>query len=366
MRPWLDREFGNASSLHSEGRAARRAIDEAREIVSEALGSDFAEIIFTSSGTEAANLAIVGAAIANTDPKRNRVLFSAVEHHCVLETRPLLEKLGYRVGTIPVDREARTSLEDFEQLIGEDVLLVSVMHANNEIGTIQPIHEVAEIAHRVGALYHCDAVQTFCEIPFRLADLISVSAHKIYGPKGAGALYVKAGTKIKPLTVGGGQERELRAGTENVAAIIGFGAAVKWLRANPHVFNAKERARDAFVETLRKSENPRLRFSVEDTAKTISGHAHLRVEGLSAESMLIVLDRMGVSASSGAACSSGSIEPSHVLLACGYSQEQAREGLRFTFGIHSTEEEAMEAAHRVEEAAKQVALGKSDRVPANR
>lgn len=357
MRPWIEGEFGNPSSLHEEGRRAKDAIDASREILSEALGCLFAEVLFTSSGSEAANLAVIGAALANEDAGRTRVLLGAAEHHCVLHTRPILERLGYRVETVPVDGYARTDLDALESLLGEDVLLVSVMHANNELGTIQPARTIAGLAHRAGALYHCDAVQTFLTqidgSPWRVsdlgADLLTVAAHKVHGPKGIGAIYIRAGVKLKPLTVGGGQEREMRAGTEDVAAIVGFGAAVSALPARPDIRAA---ARDTFLAAIDAVP------SVPDRLQALPGHAHIRFPGASAESMLILLDRLGVAASSGAACSSGSLEPSHVLLACGYSVEEASEGLRFTFGRETTVEEALEAARRVSEAAEQIRVAK--------
>lgn len=354
MGRWVGTEFGNPSSLYAEGRKAKDAIDQAREIISQALGCLFAEVIFTSSGTEAANLAIIGAALANEDPTRKRILFSAVEHHCVLNTAPLLGRLGYNVELIPVNRNGRINLEVLEESLGDDVLMVSVMRANNELGTVQPLELVKFDCDRFGSLVHCDIVQTFPRDPhpLQLADMLTISAHKIHGPKGAGALYIKAGTKIKPILAGGGQERELRAGTENVAAIVGFGEAVRLLRGKP---DNRRNARDAFLQSLQV---PSLQVSVKPLENALPGHAHVRIPGVQAETMLILLDRMGVSASSGAACSSGSIEPSHVLLACGYSQEEAREGLRFTFGYETTTEEAVEAARRVNEAAARLASGK--------
>lgn len=347
MLPWLSDEFGNPSSLYHEGRRARHAIDESREVVSGALGCLFAEVLFTSSGTEAANLAIVGAALANEDPSRRRVLLGAAEHHCVLYTQPLLERLGYRVELIPVDTYARVDFDRLASMIGPDVLMVSVMHANNELGTWQPVSGVVELARPHGVLVHCDAVQTLGSDRVHEAmgaDLVSFSAHKVYGPKGVGAIYVRAGTKVKPLSVGGGQEREMRAGTENVAGIVGFGEACR------HLSPPSGPARDAFLDRLLVPEKGFL-ASVPDRDLVLPGHAHVRFPGASAETMLIRLDRMGISASSGAACSSGSLEPSHVLLACGYSETEAKEGLRFTFGRSTTVEDALEAADRVIQAA---------------
>lgn len=335
MLPWLD--AGNASSLYLEGRNARAAIDEARETLSEALGCLFAEVLFTSSGTEAANMAILGAALSNADPKRNRILMSAVEHHCVLETQPILERLGYRVELIPASREALVSLEGLERTLSEDVLLVSVMHANNEIGTVQPAREISTLAQTRGALVHCDAVQTFRTLSWKVADLgadlVTISGHKIGGPKGVGAIYTRAGVILKPIMVGGGQEREMRAGTENVAAIAGFAAAVR----APRVFGG---ARNAFVSAI---SIPGFVWTT-PFDQALPGHAHGRIPGVSAESLLIRLDREGISASSGAACSSGSLEPSHVLRAGGYSEDEAKEGLRFTFGPETRIEEAHSAA----------------------
>jgi cysteine desulfurase len=344
MRPWLEQEYGNPSSLHAEGRAAKHAIDRAREIISDSLNALFAEVIFTGSGTEAANMAIIGAALANEDPRRNRVLLGSAEHHCVLETAPMLQRLGYSVELIPVNRFAQVTLESLMPLLDEDVLLVAVMHANNELGTINPAKELCALAHEKGALFFCDTVQTYPHMnPSEIgADLLSISAHKIGGPKGLGALYIRAGTKIQPLIQGGGQERELRAGTENVAAIVGFGAAV-----STYSLGSKQAARDSFLQIL----YPGFIRSNPDTAQTLPGHAHMRLPGISAETMLIKLDMLGVSASSGAACSSGSLEPSHVLLACGYSQVEAKEGLRFTFGRETSIDDAIEAAERVNNAA---------------
>lgn len=348
MRELLADSFGNPSSLHAEGRKARQAVDEAREIVSSSLGCEFAEVAFSSGGTEAANLAILGLALAHRGGERDRVLMSAAEHHCVLQTEPLLTAFGYRVEQIPVDREARVDLQQFEDLLSEDVLLVSVMHANNELGSINPINEIAELCAAHGAVLHTDAVQTFLgtDLPWKVADLgadlVSVSAHKIHGPKGVGALYVRPGTKLSPLISGGAQERELRGGTENLVGIAGFGEAVRQLAGGSH--SCQREAADTFraaIETLGAIS------SVSRNTPTLPGHVHVRFPEIDAETMLIVLDRLGVSAGSGAACSSGSLEPSHVLVACGFTPSQARKGVRFTFGRFSCIQEAEEAAARV-------------------
>ena len=329
MLPWLS-EFGNPSSLHEEGRRARHAIDEAREILAERLGCLFGEAHFTSSGTESCNLAILGCARAALEKgiERRRILVSAVEHHAVLHTAPILHDLGFRLEAIQVDRFGRADLDVLSHLLAEDVLMVSVMTANNEVGTLQPVVEAARLAHGCRALFHTDAVQTFgvdsSKVDELECDLLSATAHKSYGPKGAGLLYVRSGTSISPITVGGGQERDMRAGTENVAAIVGFGSAVQ-LGAETEEIGM---ARDCFLANLKCDYLRTVPLEV----GSLPGHAHVRFPGVAADTLLIKLDRMGISASSGAACSSGSIEPSHVLLACGYAEKDASECIRFTFG----------------------------------
>lgn len=350
MAPWLEGgNFGNPSSLHADGRAARGVLDIAREQVSNALGCEFGEVVFTSGGTEAINLALVGVALAAMDGHRTRVLVGATEHHAVLETEPVLAALGCAVELIPVDGFGRIDLSVLDELLADDVLLVSVMFANNELGTWQPVQEVARLAARHDARFHCDAVQTFGipgpdDEPWNVgslgADLVSVSAHKLGGPKGVGALYVKAGTPIEPVMRGGGQEREMRAGTENVAGIAGFGAVT----TRSTDARGRLKARNAFASALEGVE-----FTVPDDVPTHPGILHVRASGLSAETILIRLDRAGVSASSGAACSSGAIEPSHVLTACGYSTLEAKEGLRFSFGDATPVAEAITAARRLNE-----------------
>lgn len=359
MAPWLEREYGNASSMHEEGRRAKEAIDAAREVVASALGCLFGEVVFTSSGTEACNLAIVGTALSQTG-SRKRILVSSAEHHAVVNTRSIVERLGLSFDPIPVDEHARPDAVFLQENVGLDVALVCAMHANNELGTVTPVKELVEIAHQAGAAFFTDSVQTFpwcCGARWSVsdlgADLVALSAHKLGGPKGVGALYVKAGAQLSPLAVGGGQEREMRAGTENVAAIVGFAAAVQASLDAPGQDERKRAARDAFRRALVEEETPRLHLP-SDEVQTLPGHCHLRFEGVSAESLLILLDRSGIAASAGAACSSGSIEPSHVLLACGWG-EAASEGVRFTFGAETSIEDAVEAAQRVAAAARSIA-----------
>lgn len=352
MEPWLSDGFGNPSSLHEEGRRARAAIDEARETIAERLGCLFGEICFTSSGSEAVNLAVVGTAWKNRGGPRNRILVSAAEHVCALDSVSRCSDFGYEVQRVRATRNGQLDQEHLGSLLAEDVLLVSALHANNELGTIDDAAAIGSMAHAVGALYHCDAVQSFMQLDWTVrdlrADLVSLSAHKIYGPKGVGALYVRSGVKPAPLVIGGGQERELRAGTENVAGIAGFAQAVK-------DFDSGETgaARDAFVNAILKNPNGLVQ-TVEPGIPTLPSHAHFLLPGATAETALILLDRLGVSASSGAACSSGSIEPSHVLLACGHSVEAANGGLRFSFGSGISVADALQAADRVQAAAAQL------------
>lgn len=346
MLPWLS--SGNASSLHAEGRKAKDALDTAREVLATAFDSLFAEVLFTSGGTEAANLAILGSAIANEDTRRRRVLLGAAEHHCVHHTEGLLRHLGYEVQYVPVDREGMTNLDALEAMVGEDVLLVSIMRANNELGTIQPTRAIVGMAHRHGIRVHVDAVQAFLkpELAERVselgADLVTVSSHKVNGPKAVGAIYVRAGTPIKSLVGGGGQEREVRGGTENLAGIVGFGAAVKEQLATPKPTDPELRERLAARLVKREA------IRTVAHAPTLNGHLHVRFPGIDADTMLIAFDRAGIAASSGAACSSGSVEPSHVMLACGYSPREAREGIRFTLGPETSIAQIEEAADRID------------------
>jgi cysteine desulfurase len=333
IEPWLSGEFGNPSSLHEPGRRAKDALDEARETIAQSIGSEFGEITFTSSGTEAANAAILGVALNTLESNRNRVLISSSDHHCVLNTEKLLAKLGFRVEQIPTLANSIVDIEWLSENVDDSTLLVSVMHANNETGAYQPVKQIAAICHKRGALYFCDAVQTFLDwkIGDLDADLISIAGHKINAPKGVGALYVRAGIKLQSLSLGGGQEREMRAGTENVAGIVGFGAAVRTHHRFPERRKSRQAARDAFESKLKSG-----MATLPESTRRLSGNAHFRFPSVNAETLLIRLDRAGVSASSGAACSSGSLEPSHVLLAMGFSEREAGEAVRFTFGWPNT------------------------------
>jgi len=350
MAPFLDEySGGNPSSLHAEGQRAKREIDKARVIISEALGCDFAEVTFTSGGTEADNAAILGILLAAA-PKRRHLIVSAIEHEAVIRTGLFAQRLGYEVSMAMPDRHGIVSADEISALIRDDTALVSVMHANNEIGVIQPIREIAEVAHSAGALMHTDAVQSFGQLDFRVADLnadlMSISAHKIYGPKGIGALYVRDGIPIEPFIHGGGQERERRAGTENVAAIAGFGAAVKCMILERSNEAARLSAlRDMmFDEILREMPEARING---DRDRRLPNNVNISLLGKDAETMIVGLDMEGVAASAGSACTSGSIEPSHVMRAMYLRDDEIGATIRFTLGRSTTQEDVVEAVERL-------------------
>jgi cysteine desulfurase len=340
MLPYFSADYGNASSVHHFGRKVRIAVDQARSSVAEAIGAKPQEIYFTSGGTEADNLAILGTArqLAN---KGKHIITSGIEHHAVLETCQALEKQGYDVTYLPVDETGLVRLQDVEAAIRPDTILITIMHANNEIGTIQPIAEIGALAKAKGIVMHTDAVQSMGSLPIKVddlqVDLLSFSAHKIYGPKGIGALYVRRGTRLKPIWYGGSQERKLRTGTENVPGIIGLAKAVE--------LAVREREqRNAHLKQLQRKLIAGL-TSVPDV--TLNGHPEQRLPGnvnisvkyVEGESLILSLDMKGIAVSSGSACTSGSLEPSHVLLCMGLDHLQAHGSLRLTLGKDNTEED---------------------------
>ncbi|MFA4926061.1 MAG: cysteine desulfurase family protein [Candidatus Aminicenantales bacterium] len=348
---WFIREhFGNPSSLYPPGREVKSLMTEAREQIAEALGARRPEIIFTSSGTEADNLAIFG--LLETWPEKREFITSSLEHPAVLQTARYLEGRGYTVHYLPCDQTGIIDLDCLKSVISPQTALVSVMLANNEIGTIQPIEEVTKVAHRYGVPVHTDAVQAFGKIEVKVeslgVDLLSLSAHKIYGPKGAGALYIRKGIDLKPVLHGGHQEFGLRPGTENTAGIIGFGEAVKILR---------ERWRQDKDRIEKLSDRLKAGFEKKIRGIKFNGHPEKRVKntlnytfpGLAAEAILLALATKEIYVSSGSACSEGSGEISHVLLAIGLSPEEASSALRFSLGRFNTDEDIDRALTEVPE-----------------
>lgn len=341
MSPWLG-PAANASSLHSSGRAARDAVDTARAEIAGLLGVEFGAVTFCSGGSEAAAGLLLGAAAAG-GPRR-RVLLSATEHECVWKQSGFLERLGFAVESVPVDRFGRTDLDALEDRLGEDVLLFAGMDAQNEVGSRNLLVESGALCRRVGALLAVDAVQTFpnCQAAVQAgADMLFASAHKFGGPPGAGIVYLRPGVKVVPLVAGGGQERGQRAGTENVAAIVGAAAAAL---CPTHTDLGVLRA--ALSDHLVKTAGF---VPTEAGEGALPGLLHGRFPGVRAETLLVRLDRAGVEASAGSACSSGSLEPSRALAAMGWREEESREAVRFSLGYATTAEEVRLAAERMEE-----------------
>ena len=344
MLPYLAENFGNANSIHSSGQRARAAVDAARQAVAELLGAKAAEIVFTCGGTEADNLAIFG--IVNPcDQPRKHVVTTAIEHHAVLNTAQALEKQGVDVTYVPVSREGIVDPEDLREAIRPETVLLSVMLANNEIGTIQPIEEIGRIAAEEDVYFHCDAVQAAGKMAIDVrklgVDLLSISGHKLYAPKGVGALFVKAGTELGPMFFGGHHERDRRPGTENVPGIVGLGKAAQLAMENLDADAARLAAlRDRFENALLTLPGVRVNGSVRQRAPNTS---NLSFDAAGGEALVIALDLQGVMCSSGAACSSGAVEPSHVLTAIGLTPDQARSSLRFSLGRPTTEQEIDEA-----------------------
>jgi cysteine desulfurase len=344
MMPYLAESYGNANSIHSAGQRARAAVDTARQAVADLLGAKASDVVFTCGGTEADNLAIFG--IVNPcDQPRKHVVTTAIEHHAVLNTAQALEKQGVDVTYVPVSREGIVDPEDIREAIRPETVLVSVMLANNEIGTIQPIEEIGRIAAEEDVYFHCDAVQAAGKMAIDVrklgVDLLSISGHKLYAPKGVGALFVRSGTALGPLFFGGHHERDRRPGTENVPGIVGLGQAAELAMENLDADAARLAAlRDRFENALLALPSVRVNGSVRERVPNTS---NLLFEAAGGESLVIALDLQGVMCSSGAACSSGAVEPSHVLTAIGLTPDQARSSLRFSLGRPTTEQEIDEA-----------------------
>jgi cysteine desulfurase len=345
MLPYLTEEAGNASSIHSPGQHARAAVEAARESVALLLGANPAEIVFTSGGTEADNLALLGTTQASRSPQKH-VVTTSIEHHAVLNTCEALEKRGVEITYVRVGENGIVDPQDVRRALRPETLLVSVMHANNETGAIQPVEAIGQIARDAGVYFHCDAVQSAGKLPVDVnrlkVDLLSVSAHKIYGPKGVGALYVRPGTPVEPQLFGGHQQRDLRPGTENVPGIVGLGKAAQLARLHRDedsrtIAALRDRLEDSLLSVIGS-----VRVNG-DRERRVSNTTNLAFAGAGGEALLIALDLLGLACSTGAACSSGAVEPSHVLTAMGLSSDQARSSLRFSLGRGTTAEEIDEA-----------------------
>lgn len=333
--------FGNPSSIYSYARESRKAIDKARDVIAKTLNAKANEIYFTGSGSEADNWAIKGVASALKN-KGKHIITSKIEHHAVLHTCEYLEREGFDVTYLDVDEFGFVSLTSLENSIREDTILISIMFANNEIGTVLPIKEFAEIAKKKGVLLHTDAVQAYGNIPIDVldlgVDLMSFSAHKIYGPKGVGALYIKRGTKIDSIIHGGAQEMKRRAGTENIAGIVGFAKAAELANNNLEEHATKlKKLRSKLIENI-TLKIPHVRING-DLIKRLPGNVNMCFEYIEGESLLLSLDLVGIAASSGSACTSGSLDPSHVLMAIGLTHEIAHGSLRLSIGDFNTEED---------------------------
>lgn len=344
--------FGNPSSIHSFGREARRHLDEARRKIAGYIQADEREIIFTSGGTEADNLAVIGSALANKD-KGKHIITTKQEHHAVLHAMAYLEEIGFKVTYLPLSEEGVINIADFKDALREDTILVSVMYVNNETGVIQPIKEIGNILKDHQAVFHTDAVQGIGLLPINVQemniDLLSASAHKINGPKGSGFLYVKETVQLQPLFFGGEQERKRRSGTENLTQIIGLAKSIQLAMENKEENNKLyKHLKTTFIKALEKSN---IEFQINGKEReTVSTIVNISFPNTEVEKMLTNLDLEGIAASSGSACTAGSIEPSHVLVAL-YGEEDPRvyNSIRFSFGHGQTEEMMIEAAERIKD-----------------
>ena len=342
MTAVLKEEFGNPSSVHHFGQQAKAAVDDARSEVAELIGADPSEVLFTSGGTEGDNIAIRGAAEALEGTGRRHLVASAIEHEAVLNTLKALARRGWQTTLLPVDQSGVASPAALQEALTDRTVLVSVMHANNEIGTIQPVAELARLAHERGALFHTDAVQSAGKIPVNVkalgVDLLSVSAHKFYGPKGVGALWIRRGLRVLPLLTGGRQERSRRAGTENVPGIVGMGVAAT-------IAAGKMESEGSRLGAMRDRLEAGILRAVPGTAVNgspdhrVPNTTNISFDRIEAESLLIALDLEGVAVSTGSACSSGTLEPSHVLKAMGFNAHRTQNSIRFSLGARNTDAE---------------------------
>ena len=342
MLPYLKEQYGNPSSIHRYGRLTRKAIHKARKQIASLINADPAEILITSGGTESNNTALVG--ISSQFPD-SQIITSSIEHDAILEPCKKLNSKGFQVDYLPVDKSGMINIEDLKNMISKKTSLVSVMFGNNEVGTIQPISEITKICHENNVFFHTDAVQAVCKLPVDVkkldVDLLSISSHKLYGPKGVGALYIKDGVKIYPMILGGGQEFRLRSGTENVASIVGFGQACEI--AQNHLIENISLVKKLQTILVKKvlDEIPEVTFNGHSESR-LTNNAHFTFLGVNGEDLIIKLDEYGIAASTGSACSVNTQKASHVLESMGFSLEQITGSLRLTVGIFNTENEINE------------------------
>jgi cysteine desulfurase len=333
-------DFGNPSSVHHFGQRAKTALDAARSALSTLIAAEPGEVVFTSGGTESDNLAIRGVAAALQPSGRKHIITSAIEHEAVLNTVRALGRAGWRITVLPVDPDAIVSPDALRRVLDAETAVVSIMHANNEVGTIQPVAELAALAHEAGALFHTDAVQSVGKIPVKVrelgVDMMSMSAHKLYGPKGVGALWLRRGVRLAPVVTGGRQERNRRPGTENVAGIVGFGVAALLARERLPIESARLAGLRDRLETgvLERVRNAAVNGARD---RRVPNTTNISFDGVEAESLLIALDLEGIAVSTGAACSSGTVDPSHVLEAMGLSSERVQSSIRFSLGAMNTD-----------------------------
>ncbi|MDI6645024.1 MAG: cysteine desulfurase NifS [Methanobacteriaceae archaeon] len=351
MLPYFNQSFGNASTLYALGREARTAMENARKQVASLIGAQPEEIYFTSGGTESDNMAIKGV-VSKLKNKGNHIITSAIEHPAVLETCKYLEKEGYKVTYLPVYEDGIVKVSDVEEAITSETILITVMHANNEIGTIQPVAEIGALAREKGIYFHTDAVQSVGKIPVNVedmnVDLLSISSHKLYGPKGVGALYIRKGVQIQPLIHGGGHERGMRPGTENIPGIVGLGKACQIAEENLEKnMEYVSSLRDQLIEgVLGKIEQSYLNGH---PTKRLPNNANFRFTGIEGESLVLQLDAKGINASTGSACSSKKLEPSHVLMAIGLKEVDAHGSLRISLGTENTPQDIDYTIDAIEE-----------------
>lgn len=342
MLPYFTSKYGNASSLYSLGRISRRAVDTARYQVATAINADVSDIYFTAGGSESDNLIIMGIARANKCEK-NHIITTKIEHLAVLNSCARLEKEGFDVTYLNVNKDGLIDLDELEKAIKPNTMLISIMFANNEIGTIEPIKKIGEIAKKHGIIFHTDAVQAIGNVKIDVKDLnidaLSMSGHKFYGPKGIGAAYIKNEIRFEPVIYGGHQELQKRAGTENVPGIVGIGKAIEIADKNIDSYNQKlTKIRDYFLDQVKQKVNG---VTVNGSVSNrLPGNANITIKGVDGESMLLMLDMDGICASSGSACTAGSVDPSHVLTAIGLNSDDAKCSIRFTFGDENTIEDA--------------------------